>query len=96
MVDAPYEWEKVKNRHDTEDVMHTTSFGGTSPEVFRENVVRSETECIVEMHCVRRTRVGRGGGGAGGLREGEPIRRLDCFGFDRNWCLFSVGGAYFR
>jgi hypothetical protein len=27
-------------------MIHTTSFGGTSPEVFREKVVRSETECM--------------------------------------------------
>jgi hypothetical protein len=26
--------------------VRTTSFGGTSPDVFREKVVRSETECI--------------------------------------------------
>lgn len=69
-------------------MMRTTSFGGTSPEVFLEKVVRSETECIIEMHCVRRTRWERGGG-VEGLREGEPIRRLDYFGFGRNWCLFS-------
>jgi hypothetical protein len=41
------------------------------------------------MHCVRRARWERGGG-VEGLREGEPIRRLDYFGFGRNWCLFSV------
>lgn len=52
--------ESEENKYDAEDLMHTTSFGGTSPDVFLENVVRSETECIVEMHCVRRTRVGKG------------------------------------
>ena len=35
---------------------HTTSFGGMSPDVFREKVVRSETECIDECTFVRRTR----------------------------------------
>jgi hypothetical protein len=29
-------------------MIHTTSFGGTSPDVFREKVVRSETECMAE------------------------------------------------
>jgi hypothetical protein len=28
--------------------IRTTSFGGTSPDVFREKVVRSETECMAE------------------------------------------------
>lgn len=37
----------------------TTSFAGTSPEVFLQNVVRSDMECI---------RVGGGGGGGGRLR----------------------------
>ena len=44
--------------------IRTMSFGGTSPDVFREKVVRSETECIGKaMVCARRARVG------GRLRE---------------------------
>lgn len=37
-----------RNEDDTTSAARarTTSFGGTSPDVFREKVVRSETECI--------------------------------------------------
>ncbi len=44
-------------------MIRTTSFGGTSPDVFRENVVRSETECMaVCTVSSRRAREGRGDG----------------------------------
>jgi hypothetical protein len=45
----------------------TTSFGGTSPEVFREKVVRSDTECI--SGCTVRS--GRARGGREGKRKWE-------------------------
>jgi hypothetical protein len=45
------------------NVIRTTSFGGTSPDVFREKVVRSETECMAVCTVSSgRAREGRGDG----------------------------------
>lgn len=49
VVDAPWMQERLRyNLHRRTQVL-TTSFGGTSPVVFRQNVVRSETECILKV-----------------------------------------------
>ena len=62
--------------------IRTTSFGGTSPDVFRENVVRFETEDIGECAvCVKHTRVGG--------RELEKTGRR--WGFTRS-CVHGLYG----
>ena len=45
-------------------MIRTTSFGGTSPDVFREKVVRSETECMAGS-----------GRGRGGREDGKRWER---------------------
>ena len=54
-------------------MIRTTSFGGTSPDVFRENVVRSETECMAR--CTVRLGRARGGRDDGKRWEGEVSGR---------------------
>lgn len=54
--------------HGADAMIRTTSFGGTSPDVFREKVVRSETECMAE--CT--VRLGRA---LGGRDDGERWER---------------------
>jgi len=49
-------------------MIRTTSFGGTSPDVFREKVVRSETECMAGCTV-------RSGRAQGGREDGERWER---------------------
>ena len=84
MVDAPCKAEMKMEGVIRASVakIRTTSFGGTSPDVFRENVVRFETEDIGECAvCVKHTRVGG--------RELEKTGRR--WGFTRS-CVHGLYG----
>ena len=59
--------------HGADGKIQTTSFGGTSPDVFREKVVRSETECMAE--CTVRSGRARGGREGGKRWEREVSGR---------------------